>query len=189
MSTVLRQLVAALALLVAAGTAWADTIAVQGARLDAVEPGYVLNAEFDFDLSSPLEEALTNGVTLSFVVEFELARPRWYWFDEKVAAERLELKLSYLPLSQQYRVTSSSDQQSFISLPEALRALGRIHRWQVIGRERVTPGIRYVGAVRMRLDTSQLPKAFTLSAITNREWTLASERRRLDFSPPEREPR
>ena len=39
--------------------------------------------EFDITFSPRLEEAVNRGVPLYFVVEFELARPRWYWFDEK----------------------------------------------------------------------------------------------------------
>jgi len=38
-------------------------------------------------------------VSLGFLVEFELTRPRWYWFDERTTFEKLELRLSYLTLA------------------------------------------------------------------------------------------
>ncbi len=52
-----------------------------------------------------------------------------------------------------------------------------------MGRDRIASGQGYVGSIRMRLDTSQLPKAVQVMAMTNRDWTLASEWRRFNFVP------
>ncbi len=65
-------------------SAHADTIGVQSAELRARGREYVLNAQFDVAFNPTLEEALQKGVSLYFVLEFELGRPRWYWLDEKV---------------------------------------------------------------------------------------------------------
>ena len=35
----------------------------------------------------------------------------------------------------------------------------------------------------MRLDVTQLPKPFQLSALTNREWTLDSDWKKFPFRP------
>jgi hypothetical protein len=35
----------------------------------------------------------------------------------------------------------------------------------------------------MRLDTSELPKPFQVSALANRDWKLASDWRRITWSP------
>jgi hypothetical protein len=176
-------------LLLAAGAVRADSIEVLGVGVEPVDEGYVVHADFWFELSPRLEEALANGVSLNFMVEFELVRPRWYWFDETAASEKLQVKLSYLPLSQQYTVASGPVQQSFTSLAEALRVLGRIRSWPVMGRDRISAGQGYVGAIRMRLDTSQLPKAVQVMAMTSRDWTLVSDWRRFRFVAPERESR
>lgn len=42
---------------------------------------YVLDATFQIDLGPTLEEALTRGVTLHFVTEFELLYERWYFLN------------------------------------------------------------------------------------------------------------
>ena len=96
----LRRFGAALALGLVA-SALAQPIQVNNAGLEIAETRYFLNADFQLDLTAPLLEALNNGVSLGFLVEFRLTRPRWYWFDEKSAYEKLELRLSYLPLAQQ----------------------------------------------------------------------------------------
>ena len=188
MTKALRRIFCALAL-VAAGVSHAEPIEVLGVGIEPVEEGYVLNADFWFEFSARLEEALNNGVSMNFLLEFELVRPRWYWFDQKTASEKLQVKLSYLPLSQQYTVASGPVQQNFPSLAEAVRVLWRIRSWPVMARDRVTSRQNYVGWIRMRLDTAQLPKAVQASAVTSREWTLVSEWRRFEFKPQEREPR
>lgn len=190
MAATLRQTSAALLLCIAAA-ARADNIEVRQVDLESTEERYLLRADFGFELSPRLEEALSNGVSLSFLVEFELTRPRWYWFDEKMTSGKMELRLSYFPLAQQYRISNGTLHQSFATLAEALRALGRVRGWPVLERDSVENGRRYLGSVRMRLDTGQLPKPFQVSAVTDREWTLASEWHRFAFAPlaPVREAR
>jgi hypothetical protein len=186
----LPRLAAALALGVAT-SAPAQPIQVNNAGLEINQTRYFLNADFHLDLSGPLLEALNNGISLGFVVEFELTRPRWYWFNEKTASEKLELRLSYVPLAQQYRLSSGTLYQNFPTLPEALQALGRVHDWPVLGQEQVDNGRSYIASVRLRLDPAQLPTPFRVSSVTNREWTLASEWKRFPFTPlaPVREAR
>jgi hypothetical protein len=182
MITNLRRFGAALALSLAA-SALAQPIQVNNAGLEISETRYFLNADFHLELTAPLLEALNNGVSLGFLVEFQLTRPRWYWFDEKTVLEKLELRLSYLPLAQQYRLSSGTLHQNFLTLVEALQALGRVHGWPVLGQDQVENGRAYVAAVRLRLDPAQLPTPFRVSAVTNREWTLASDWKRFRFTP------
>ncbi len=159
--------------------ALADTIEVKNVVLKPAEDGFVVNADFGVGLSNALEEALNSGVALHFVVEFELDRPRWYWFNAKEAFDRLQLGLRYHALSGQYRVSRGSLYQNFFSLTEALRAMGTVRDWTVVDRERLKPGQSYIASLRMRLDTAQLPKLFQVSALTNREWALASDWKRV----------
>jgi len=183
-NTSLRQLGAALLLGSVAATATADAIQVNNATLEVAETRYALFADFRLELTTSLLEALSNGVSLGFLVEFELSRPRWYWLNEKTATEKLELRLSYIPLAKQYRLSSGSLHQNFSSLSEALRALGEVHGWPVLDRDQVENGRRYIASVRMRLDPAQLPTPFrVMSAVTSREWTLASDWKRFPFTP------
>jgi hypothetical protein len=182
MITSLRRFAAALAAGLVA-SALAQPIQVNNAGLAIAETRYFLNADFQLELNAPLREALNNGVSLGFLVEFELTRPRWYWFNEKTASEKLELRLSYLPLAQQYRLSSGTLHQNFPTLAEALEALGRVHGWAVLGQDQVDNGRTYVAAVRLRLDPAQLPTPFRVSAVTNREWTLTSDWKRFRFTP------
>lgn len=188
---VLRNLCAALALgagcIAACGIAFsarADEIEVTDAHLGQTEEGIALAADFAFELNPRLAEVVTNGVPLYFVVEFELTRPRWYWFDEKAAAKRIQLRLSYHPLSRHYRLSTGVLQQNYATLEEALNVLRRVRNWLVVERSAGLVDANYEAAVRMRLDVALLPKPFQLSAITSRELNLESPWKRFTFKPP-----
>ena len=172
------------AVLAAASAARADDIEVTDARLVATEDGVVLAADFAFDLNPRLDEAVTNGVPLYFAVEFELRRPRWYWFDEKVATKRLQLRLSYHALSRNYRLSTGVLQQNYSTLEEALKVLRRVRNWQVVDRGAELTDANYEAAVRMRLDVTLLPKPFQLSALTSRDLNLESPWKRFGFRAP-----
>ncbi len=183
----LKNLLAATALgavLAGATAARADDIEVTDVRLVATEDGVVLAADFAFDLNPRLAEAVTNGVPLYFAVEFELTRPRWYWFDEKAAVKRLQLRLSYHALSRHYRLSTGVLQQNYPTLEEALNVLRRVRNWQVVDRGAALADATYEAAVRMRLDVTLLPKPFQLSALTSRDLNLESAWRRFNYRPP-----
>jgi len=172
----------------AASPAWADEIEVRAAELRAVEDGLVLDADFAFDLTPRLSEVVANGVPIYFRVDFELTRRRWYWFDDTAAAKRLHLRLSYHALSRQYRLSTGLLQQSFATLDEALNVLKRIRSWLVVDRTVSFADADYEAAVRMRLDTTLLPKPFQLSALTSRELQLDSPWKRFTVRAPRQLP-
>jgi hypothetical protein len=173
----------ALLLALAGVDARGDEIDVQQASLVAVDEGLVLNADFAFELNPRLEEVVANGVPLYFRVEFELTRPRWYWFDERAALRVLQLRLSYHALSRQYRLSAGLLQQNFSSLEEALNVLKRVRNWLVADRTTTFSDAEYEASVRMRLDTAMLPRPFQLSALTSRELQLESPWRRFSVRP------
>lgn len=162
--------------------ALADTIEVTSANLESVDDNYALNASFDFELSPRLEEAINKGLPLNFLIEFELTRSRWYWFDEKTAVKTQTIRLSYHALTRQYRISTGSLHLNFATLSEAISILKNVRNWIVLEKAQVQRGQNYQAGVRMRLDLTQLPKPFQVSALTNREWTLASDWYRFNFA-------
>ena len=161
-------------LALAAPAARAEEIQVRSATLRATEDGLALDADFAFELTPRLIDVVANGVPLYFRVDFELTRPRWYWWDETTATRRLQLRLNYHALSRQYRLSTGLLQQNFATLEEALNVLKRVRNWLVVDRGVSLTGGDYVAAVRMRHDTTLLPKPFQLSALTGRDFHLES---------------
>lgn len=158
-----------------------DHIDVLQVSMETRDDGYYVNAEFDFELKPRMAEALERGLALFFVVEMELTRPRWYWFDEKAANPMLTYRLSYHALTRQYRVSTGTLQLGFPTLAEALGVMTHVRDWKVADRGALKAGETYLTSVRMRLDTGQLPKPFQINLITSREWTLESDWKRFAF--------
>jgi Domain of unknown function (DUF4390) len=171
------------ALFAAPPTARADErIGVMAASIETARESndaLLVNAVFEFELPQALEEAVQKGIALYFNIEFELFRNRWYWFDRKIASSTLTYRLSYSPLTRQYRLARGGLSQSFESLDEALSLLKSVRNWKVAEKSILGPREEYHAQIRMRLDVTQLPKPFQVNAITSREWSLASDWREV----------
>jgi len=140
-------------------------------------------AEFNVSLTPALEQALDKGVPLYFTIEFELLRKRSFWFPDKVAQWSVTYRVSYSSLTRQYRVASGPLGQTFESLDEVERFIGRVASRPVAPASDLVKGAGYEGAVRMKLDVNQLPKPFQVNALASREWQLASDWHRFEFTP------
>ncbi|AUT60986.1 MULTISPECIES: DUF4390 domain-containing protein [Paraburkholderia] len=172
--------------LTAAGPARAESIAVQRASLQSDGSGWSLDARFEFELNSNLEDAVNKGIPVYFTTDFELSRPRWYWFDEQPVSVSQSIRLSFQPLTREYRVSTGGLQLGFASLNEALSVIKHVTSWHVIDRNQVHPGETYTASVRMQLDIALMPKPFQIDAVNNRDWNLASDWKRFTFTVTER---
>lgn len=167
-------------LVVVPALALAGEIEISNQKIAASDDGFVLSADFSFDLNDRLEEAVNKGVVLYFVADFEMTRPRWYWFDEKLASRSQTYRLSYHALTRQYRLSTGGGlHQSFDALSDAVHVLSRLRNWLVIDNAAEKSGVRagdsVTAALRMRLDINQLPRPFQISALGNKDWSLASD--------------
>ncbi len=165
-----------LLLIFAPTLAWTAEIDIASPQLLASDDGYVLSADFRMELTPRLEEAVARGVVLYFVADFELSKARWFWLDEKLVSRSRTFRLYYHALTRQYRLSAGALHQSFASLTEAMRVLSHLRNWQVIEPgDRVRAGENYEATLRLRLDVTQLPRPFQISALGNKEWTLSSD--------------
>lgn len=160
----------------------ADVIPLYNVEVRIDDGHVVLNADFLLTLNPTLEEALHRGIPLYFVLEADIVRPRWYWLDEKVTRYSTEYRVSWQPLTRRYRVASGLLAQSFDTLAEVERLIGRVNAREIARLDALEPGVRYETIVRLRLDANQLPKPFQVNALASTDWQLASEARRIAFT-------
>ena len=161
----------------------AEGIKIKSFELERVDNDWLLNASFQIELSPGLEEAVQKGVVLYFQTEFDLMRSRWYWFDEKPAVVQRQTRLSYQPLTQQYRIASEGFTFSAKTISEALQAVGSVGGWRVIDGSQLDSSKLYTASLRMTLDLSKLPKPFQVNALNNRDWSVSSDWLRFPFAP------
>jgi hypothetical protein len=154
----------------------AEGIEVEQAHLESSSEGYRLSAAFAFDLNRGLEDAVNRGIPLYFTTEVDITRPRWYWFDAKVASESQTIRISYNVLTRQYHAAINGRLQlSFDTLEEALSLVRRPNRWVVAGNDDLKPDQTYDVAIRMQLDLAQLPKPFQVHALNSSDWRLTTD--------------
>jgi hypothetical protein len=172
-----------LALNLFSAAASAEGIKIKSAELERVDNDWLLNATFQIELTPGLEDAVQKGVVLYFQTEFDLTRSRWYWFDEKPAIALRQTRLSYQPMTQQYRIASEGLTFSARTMSEALQTVGSFGGWRVIDNNQIDPNKSYTAALRMTLDLSKLPKPFQVNALNNRDWNVSSDWLRFPFVP------
>ncbi len=151
------------------------------AEIVQAEDGYVVNADIELDLNPRLADAIARGVSLHFAAEFQIMRPRWYWFDEVIAERSLNYRLSYHAITRTYRLSIGNLHQSFDSLDAAVRTMQRIRNWHIVDVDALDPGVSYNAGLRFRHDKSMLPRPFQVTAIGSRDWNLGTDWVRWTF--------
>lgn len=153
-------------------------------RLSArIEEGALeISTRYQTTLPASLQDALQQGVPLTFQLTFELTRPRSsaWWQQLKTLFEptaTLNFKLVYYRLTNRYRVAIGGLATNYGSLNEALSAVGSIAGWRVMDVSAWDSDTQrdLRGRVRLELDISQLPRPFQLNALGSRDWKLESD--------------
>ena len=177
-----------LLLLLVTQLALAAGISLRNPQLVLEDGEYVAAADFNINFNPRLEEAVNKGVVLYFATEFELSKSRWYWFDEQILRRSKTYQLYYHALTRQYRVSTGGLHQSFPSLEEALRVMSRLRRWVVAEQGDIRVAQTGMAGLRLRLDLTQMPKTFQVSALSNKDWNLDSGWVRWPFANTEAAP-
>ncbi|MBI1394439.1 MAG: DUF4390 domain-containing protein [Betaproteobacteria bacterium] len=176
-----------LLLAIPSGAAWAEpSIHVRSAEVSATADGLTLDANFQIDLGPTLEEALSKGLSLYFVAEFDLVYERWYLlnlWNRTIGSFEQHYRLNFNTLTRQYRLTVGSLTQNVETLDEALAIMSRIRNRLIASPDDYEKGQAYTAEIRLRLDPSQLPKPFQLSSIGSKSWNLSSDWYRWTVRP------
>lgn len=178
-------------LLICIAACFSASVFANGADIKSVEivrdeVALYLDADYAIALPAPLEDALNHGLALNFVLEFELATPRWYTlylWNKTAASVQQPYRLVFNVLTRDYRLNAGALEQSFSSLEEALEQMGRVRSLFLVRREQVDADRVYEAMLRLRLDTSLLPKPLQINALASRDWNLSSDWYRWTIRP------
>ncbi len=177
----------AMALPASAQTPIASPVEVTELRLERSEGALMLHSSLKLELSSGVEDALQKGMPIYFVTEAELTRDRWYWYDKKVGVVARHYRLAYQPLTRKWRLNvsrepigavglASSLSQTFETLPEAMAAIRRTVNWKVADLADIDADQKLTLSYKFRLDVSQLPRPFQMTAGSQAEWNLSVQK-------------
>ncbi|MDN3918740.1 DUF4390 domain-containing protein [Roseateles violae] len=156
--------------------ALADGVELSHLATQRVEEGLELSFGTRFELPHAAEDALLKGVPIYFVAEVTVLRNRWYWRDARVARAQRSWRLTWQPLTRQYRVSTGGLHQSFTALGEALAFLRGVSGWRIAEAKELEDEGRYYIEFSYRLDTSQLPRPMQIGLGSPQGWGLSLER-------------
>jgi hypothetical protein len=170
-----------------AQTSTSSPVEVTELRMERVDGALLLQSSLRLDLSNTVEDALQKGMPIYFVTEVELMRDRWYWYDKKVGAASRYYRLAYQPLTRKWRLNvsrepigavglASSLSQTFETLPEAMSAIRRTVNWKLADMTDIDVDNKYTLSFKFRLDVSQLPRPFQMTAGSQAEWNLSTQK-------------
>jgi hypothetical protein len=163
-------------------------------NLQRADDGLYLSTQVRFELQSAVEDALLKGIPLVFVVEADMYRDRWYWYDKRVTSASRHWRLAFQPLTKRWRVSLAVGNgqgaggvtlnQNFDQLGDAVAYLQRNMRWKIADAADIEPDARHSVEFRFRLDLSQLARPFQIGTAGQSEWNInASRVMRLGSEP------
>ena len=167
----------ALALLLVVSLVHGASVRFESAGTYLKNGTYYLDSFARLELGTGLEQALSNGVNLHFMVEVTVTKKRKWWIDTPVLERRLRYKLYYYDLTRHYRVEDSQTGESdnFRSLAAALRQLGSLTQFALIPADQLASSRRYAASIKLELDRTRLPGPLQAQALVSRDWQLESE--------------
>lgn len=146
---------------------------------------YYLDANLSLRLNRRAHDALSNGVALTFVVTIRIVHRRRFLWNAVVAHLTQRYRLRYHPLTERYRVENlnSGAAQGYDSLAQALAAVSTIHELPLVDASLLDARTRYFVAMRVVLDTKDLPGPLKLIAAVVPGWQLSSAWRDQALAP------
>jgi len=104
-------------------------IAIQTASLTPSNQAHLLNAKIKYGLTHETIEALYNGITLTFNVDFSVIEDRdWLW-NKHLNTTTLRYQIKYHTLAETYQVSDKTNNVhlNFSTLSAALNSLGTLN--------------------------------------------------------------
>jgi len=157
-----------------AHNALAQGVELNTLQLRPADDALTLEFSARLTLSRAVEDALRRGVPMYFDVDATLYRARWYWRDERVSEVSRSYRLSYQPLTGNWRVGLGALGQSYPTLAEALAVISNVSGWRLAEASQLESGQRYYVEFSFRLDASKLPQPLQIGI--GNEWSLGLSR-------------
>jgi hypothetical protein len=180
-------LLIALVILLVSTCSFADdpaNITIKTASSSLQNDVFLLSAKIDYVLSDEANEALHNGVTLTFNVDLSIIEPRnWLWNKHRNSIT-LPYQIKYHTLAETYQVSniSNSSQHNFSSLTAALYALGSLNETPIHAIT-IPRGYNANVSISAYLNIEALPLPMRPMAYITPGWYLRSDSVQWPLNP------
>jgi len=134
-----------------------------------------VNARFELPVNPRIEEALNKGIPIDVVIDVNMAKHRWWWWNRVITDHSLRRHIQFHALSRQYLVSGLHRRDpslSFSSLTQALAHAGTLDKLRIFlaPKKEIEAGARYLLQLRARLDIEALPMLMRPLAYATPSW-------------------
>ncbi|MFM1885619.1 MAG: hypothetical protein RL026_776 [Pseudomonadota bacterium] len=138
---------------------------------------YEVSATVQYPVNEDIRKALLDGVTLSFEFQSRVSGQRRWWADDVIVDLTLARELSWHAVSGRYvvRENDRGELGSFLTLEQALQALGAVEGWPVAVDAQLEPDVGYEVAVRASVRRGKLPYGLRTLIWWSGNWQRSSD--------------
>ncbi|MFO7581804.1 DUF4390 domain-containing protein [Guyparkeria sp.] len=156
--------------------AWGGTRVVD-VHAEVRDGAVFVDADLAISPGEEVIEAMRNSIALNLVVEADIAEPREWLWDRRLASGKRRLKLEYHALSRTWMVTdfTARETHTFTDLSGAVDSMSRIRAWRLARWEQLEGRERLLGRMRVRLQVNKLPLPLRVPALIDPAWDLSSD--------------
>jgi hypothetical protein len=145
-----------------------------------IEQGvFQLYARIAYPVNDDIRAALKDGLMLTFDLDVVVSRERRFWVDETVAEYTLRRELLYHAVSDRYVARDldpdTSEQHSYVTLEEALEALGTVEAWPFLLSPQLAANRDYRVSLRAGVRRGHLPDSLRVLLFWTDDWHRESE--------------
>jgi hypothetical protein len=141
-----------------------------------VEQKVKVDCEIQYRLDDRVNEALTNGIEMSFLLEIELRQESDYWLDPLLSQLKREFRVKYHALSKQFVMVEIGSQieRSYPDLYSAFYSQRQIHNVELASIDALDLKQEYYFRARARLVSEKLPLPLRIKSYVSSDWRPSS---------------
>ncbi|MFV9474432.1 DUF4390 domain-containing protein [Advenella sp. RU8] len=147
---------------------------IESLELGKEKNNYTLSANISLNLGDEVRNAAERGVPLYFTLNMEVLKQQLLWFDTTALTQQHTWRIQYNALLRQWRISNGELSISELSLDDSLQHIIHLESWPIENLDQLDPAIDYKGRLRLKLDTSLLPRPFQINAFNSSAWSLST---------------
>ena len=159
------------------GVSHAASISYQAVAIGEEDGWIVLDLLQRYELSDTMEEALQNGVPLTFETEVVIDPEDAAFWRSALVKKRIRRQLRFHPLAEEYEVRDleTETMRRFATRDAALLALGELKTRKIIPARTLRKGVFYLVRIQTTHDVGALPLPLRPRAYLSPSWHLSSK--------------
>jgi len=154
-----------------------DEFAIKSVNTQLNESVYFLNAVFEISLPDYIVLAFDQGFVLPLLIEIDVSRNRFFWFDKNVVTIKQRYRMQYHAMLDSVSLlnVNSGNRQYFSSLEDAVNHLTVLFNFPLLDNNALDQDESYSARLNFGIDHAALPIPLKSSSLWENDWHIGSD--------------